>query len=256
MLLVLLHTVAHVLQIARERKRIVQTRLAVVQSLPVEHEGQLALLSVLVHDELRRLLHTVPAHHAPHRRRNLAQRLYQILVARQLRVHALHDVLIRHASLAELAVHLRSLMAGVRHIEREVLLLRVEHQRHLVATLHQTYHLLVLRLGIHRVAHHVLTLLVERRLQFGAQHRQCRIKVFLLEHRTGTQRHAQHNPKTCHALQESYSHNISLYVLFIFQLCLCVQKYVFFLKTHNSKFKIRVALTPLPVRHNVFSFLF
>ena len=147
-------------------------------------------------------------------------------------------------------------MACVCHVEREVLLLRVEHQRHLVATLHQTYHLLVLRLGIHRVAHHVLALLVERRLQFGAQHRQCRIKVFLLEHRTGTQRHAQHNPKTCHALQESYSHNISLYVLFIFQLCLCVQKYVFFLKTHNSQFKIRVALTPLPVRHNVFSFLF
>ena len=81
-------------------------------------------------------------------------------------------------------------MACVCHVEREILLLRVEHQGYLVAALHERDHLLVLLLVVCGIARHVLSLLAERCLQFGTQHRECRLEVLLLEHGTGTHRHA------------------------------------------------------------------
>ena len=61
-------------------------------------------------------------------------------------------------------------MACVCHVEGEVLLLRVEHQCNLVATLHQRHHLFVLLLIVHGIARHDLSLFIERCLQLGTQH--------------------------------------------------------------------------------------
>ena len=183
-LCVLLHARPHVHDVAAESRGVVETRLAVVQSLPGEHEWQLALLAVLVEHILRRCTFcSAPVVCGVERGRYVRERLYEILVTLHLSVHALHDECVGHSPLVELAVHLRCFMACVSHVEGEVLLLRVEHECHLVASLHELYHLLVLLAVVLCVACHVLLLFVERSLQFGTQHRERGDEILLLEHR-------------------------------------------------------------------------
>ena len=191
MLVVLLHRGAHVGQVAAQGCSVGKARLAVGLTRLVEHEGQLSLLAVLVEYVLRALnlaVLDVPLH--LERRRYVAERLHKILIACYLGIHTLHYAVVGHASLAELAIQLGGFMACVCHVEREVLLLRVEHQGYLVAALHERDHLLVLLLVVCGIARHVLSLLAKRCLQFGTQHRECRLEVLLLEHGTGTHRHA------------------------------------------------------------------
>ena len=190
-LVVLLHRGAHVGEIAAQGCSVGKARLAVGLTCLVEHEGQLSLLAVLVEHEFRSLcLAVLDVLLHLERRWNVAQRLHKILIACYLCVHTLHDAVVGHASLAELAIQFGGFMACVCHVEREVLLLRVEHQRNLVAALHERNHLLVLLLVVHGIARHVLALFAERCLQFGTKHRECRLQIFLLQHSTGVYCHA------------------------------------------------------------------
>ena len=74
-------------------------------------------------------------------RRQAPQRLYQTFVAVDLKVQ-LHDHIVeRKAGLAERFVLLGDFAKGIGMIESEVLILRIKHQRQLVALLHQIDHL-------------------------------------------------------------------------------------------------------------------
>ncbi len=198
-LVVFLHVLPHAYDIAAQGHGIVEAGLAVDHSLRVEGKRLLARALVGL-ATARRLLVRVLAQ----RGRNGFQSVYKVGVAFYLGIHARHYLVVGHAHLAKLAPLLGGLVAGVGHVKREVLLLRVEHERHLVAALHERNHLLVLHRVILRVARHVLLLLVERRLKLGAQHRERRREVLFLEHRVCPCTHHQHRRQRKHAQRRHY----------------------------------------------------
>ena len=180
---VLLHGSPHLDEIATERFGVYKAGVAIGLSHLVEHKRQWHLLAVFaghVFMLLRSVL-AVLGRFASERGRDVLQRLYQVVVALYLRRHTCHNSVVRHATLRKLTVHLRSFMTGVCHVKGEVLLLRVEHERHLITALHKRNHLLVLRLVVDVITRHVLTLFVKCRFQFGAQYGQRRLQVLLFQ---------------------------------------------------------------------------
>ena len=119
---------------------------------------------------------------AGHGGRNGLERTDKRVVTVQFRVDAVQNLLVRHAALVKLVVERCGLVAGIRHVKRKVLFLRVQHQPYLVAALHERYHLLVLHLRYHIVACDVLFLFVICVGQFGSQHSQCGGQVLFLQH--------------------------------------------------------------------------
>ena len=63
-----------------------------------------------------------------HHRGHLAQHIYERVIAGNVRVAAVDEVLERHYLLPEVLILLRGLVAGVGKVEHVVVLLRVEHQ--------------------------------------------------------------------------------------------------------------------------------
>ena len=92
----------------------------------------------------------------------------------------------------KLLIEVGGLVAGISKVEHIVGLLRIEHQRILVAPLHDVIHvlpyLLVLLLEVARLPH----LFPMIRGEFAAQYRQRLVQVFFLQHGSGGQGHEQH----------------------------------------------------------------
>ena len=111
------------------------------------------------------------------------QRHHQPVVTVYLDIKIGDDVVVRHPALREVMVLVGNLLQGIGQVKRKVLLLRVKHQRQLIAALDQMHQFLVLpvilRLECHLVALHLKIGLAK----LIAQHLERLCQVLLIEHR-------------------------------------------------------------------------
>ncbi len=128
-------------------------------------------------------------------RRKHFQGHHQPVVPVDLHIKVRDDVVVRHPALSEVMVLVCDLLEGVGKVEREVLLLRVEHQRQFVAALDKMHQFLVLPVILRLVRHLALLHLYVRLPQFISQHLKRLRQILLVKHAPRRCRHHQQSGK-------------------------------------------------------------
>ena len=118
-------------------------------------------------------------------------------------LHALNHLLIGQAApVAQLAIKVHRLLTGVRHVERIVHRLRIQHQSNLLALIHVPYQLLVLGSPLLLIARHERLLLLIVSRQFRTQDAQRTRQITLLQHRL----HRLDSDDQCHPEKDDFTH--------------------------------------------------
>ena len=136
----------------------------------------------------------------------------QPVVPVNLHIEVRDDVVVRHPALREAMVLVGDLLKSVSEIEREVLLLRVQHQRQLVAALYEMHQLLVLLIILRLEGHLVLLHLDVSLSQLITQHLKRLRQILLVEHRKRGNRSDQEQER-----RQSYSFEYSHFRFLLYE---------------------------------------